>query len=720
MIELAAPWLLLSAPVAAAPVLLHLVRRRKPRDLGWGAMRFLAVVAAEQRRRLAVQERLLLFLRTAALLAAALAASRPAWIERAETQPLLTRAGRVACVLAIDNSAATGAGSDIEAVRGLALAWLATLRPGDEVTVLPLSRLTEPEIDPLVDLAAARSQIEAIRPSSLPADHPALLLAGLDRLQSHLNPHAELVLIAGGRAYGWQREDRRWDELARRLAAPEHGSRDRPHVIVLEPRLATVPDLAVTAVELSAARAAPRTRLPVRIAVANRNGPEREVTLRIDLDTRTLEELSLTLAPNSESEMVVRLPPLDPGDHVIEARLVDANDALPSSDVRSAAVVAEARLPILLAEAETGRGLAGSLGTLAAALDPEDGTDPLAPFAPRRVAATQLMDPARAEELLSASSAVVLGGVAALDAGALAAIERFVAGGGGLLVIPGTGVDPQHWAKAWYRGGDGALPGPPTAIRTHNPPRGALAAPGGTHQLSLVFSGSAAAALTQLGITRSLELPLPGAGAPNDAAAPLLLDDGTPLLLERRRGQGRCVLLATAVDGSWGDLPWRAAFVPLVRTLIADLAARPTPPRTLTPLQRPAFPVASAARLHGPDGDLALSTGTWDGRPSLLGPQLTSPGTYTLLDEDGTVLARRAVAPSLAAYDLTPTTPADAAATDALGAWRAASPTAAAALVEGGARHGVELWAWLVLVAAAALLTEAWVCGRSARQETGP
>ncbi|MBN8527206.1 MAG: BatA domain-containing protein, partial [Planctomycetes bacterium] len=41
MIELAAPWLLLAAPVAAAPVLLHLVRRRRPRDLGWGAMRFL-------------------------------------------------------------------------------------------------------------------------------------------------------------------------------------------------------------------------------------------------------------------------------------------------------------------------------------------------------------------------------------------------------------------------------------------------------------------------------------------------------------------------------------------------------------------------------------------------------------------------------------------------------------------------------------------------------
>jgi hypothetical protein len=717
MIELAAPWLLLAAPVAAAPVLLHLVRRRKPRDLGWGAMRFLAVVAAEQRRRLAVQERLLLILRTVALLLAALAASRPAWVERVESQPLLTRSGRVACVLAIDDSATTGAGQDLAAVRALALAWLDTLRPGDEVTVLPLSRLTEPAIDPLVDLAAARSQIEGVLPSALAADYPGLLLAGLDRLQAHLNPHAELVLVAGGRAHGWQRDDRRWDELARRLAAPVHGSRDRPHVVILEAPATALPDLAVTAVELSAPRAAPRARMPVRVAVANRGAAPRQVTLRIDLDGRTIEELAVAPETDGEIETVIRLPPLDPGDHVVEASLLDAADAFPASDARAAAIVAEARLSILLAEADTGRGLAGSLGALAAALDPDDGADALAPFAPRRVAATQLMDPARAEELLAGSSAVVLGGIAALDAGALAALERFVAGGGGLLVVPGDGVDPVHWARAWYRGGDGALPGPPGALRVHRPPLGALAAPGGSHQLTRIFTGSAAPALAQLGITASLELPRPGAGAPADAAAPLLLDDGSPLLLERRRGQGRCVLFATALDGTWGDLPWRAAFVPMVRSLISDLAARPTPPRTLEPLQRPAFPVASGARLIGPDGELALSSGTWDGRPSLLGPPLTSPGAYTLVAGDGTVVARRAVTPALAAHDLTPATPADRAAADALGAWRAAGPAAAAALVEGDQRHGIELWAWLVLAAVAALLAEAWLCGHAARQE---
>ena len=716
MIELAAPWLLLATPIAAAPFVLHLVRRRRPRDVGWGAMRFLAVVAAEQRRRLAVQERLLLILRTAALLAAAVAASRPAWVERSAAAPVLERGGRVACVLAIDDSAASGAAGGDAVARSLAAAWLSTLRDGDEVTVLPLSLLTEPAVDPLVDLAAARSQVEAIRPSALAADHPALLLAALDRLQAHLNPHAEVVLVASGRAEGWRRGDRRWDELARRLAAPLHGTRERPHIVVLEPPTRRVDDMAITAVIPASARVAPRTRVPVRITVAG-HGVRRDVTLRIALNGRTIEELTVSPPADGESEVAIRLPPVEPGDHVISALLVDANDAFPASDTCAAGLVAEARLGVLLAEAVPGRGLSGSLGPLAAALDPDDGTDPFAPFAPRRVAATQLLDGARADELLNGTSAVVLGGVAALDAGALAAIERFVAAGGGLLVVPGDGIDPAHWATAWYRGGDGALPAPPGAVRDHRPHASATAAPGSAHPLAEVFANAGSHALGQLSINRSLELPRPGDGAPDDASAPLLLDDGSPLLIERRRGQGRAVLLATTLDGSWGDLPWRAAMVPLVRTLIGDIAAKPSPPRTLLPLQRPAFPPASGARLSGPAGDLPVESGSWDGRSALRGPPLTSPGTYTLFAADGAVLARRAVAVERAAHDLTPTSEADDAAADVLGAWRAADPAGAIVLVDGGQRRGAELWPWLIALAVIALLTEAYICGRAARDE---
>jgi hypothetical protein len=52
----------------------------------------------------------------------------------------------------------------------------------------------------------------------------------------------------------------------------------------------------------------------------------------------------------------------------------------------------------------------------------------------------------------------------------------------------------------------------------------------------------------------------------------LALDDGTPLLVERRQGAGRLVYLATTADLGWTDLPARAAFLPLVQALTMSLA----------------------------------------------------------------------------------------------------------------------------------------------------
>ena len=718
MIELAAPWLLAAAPLAGVPVLLHLVRRRRPRDRDWGAMRFLAVVAAEQRRRLAVQERLLLILRTLALAAAALAASRPAWVEHGPDAPVLARAGRVACVLAIDDSAAALAAGGADSVRALALAWLGTLQPGDEVTVLPLSRLTEPRVDPLVDLAAARAQVTAVRGVPIPGDHPGLLLAGLERLRDHLNPHAELVLVAGGRAAAWRRGDQRWDELARRLAMPARGSRGRPHVVVLQAPAAPVADLAITALDAGAARAAPRARLPLRIAVSNRGPTLREVSVQVELDERIVEELRLSVTGSSTAEVQVRLPPLDPGDHAITARLVDAGDGFPVSDSRSLALVAEARIGVLLVEAVPGRRLDGSLGAVACALDPEDGADPLAPFAPRRIDAVRL-SAGRAEGLLAEARAVVLGGVAALDPGALAAVESWVAAGGGLLVVPGPDIDTAHWNRSWWRGGDGLLPcaaGPEVGLEAA---LGLRLTPGTTHPLAAVLA-EADSALAEVRIDRALLLPTPGEGAPADASAPLLFGDDTPLVVERGRGRGRVALLATSLDGSWGDLPWRAGMVPIIRTLIADLAARPTPPRTLAPLDRPAFAERPGLRLRGPAGQVALDAGTWEGSPSLIGAPLALPGCYTLIDADDRVVGRRAVAALPEALDLALATPADGAAADALGAWRAADPLSAQALVAQGPRRGFELWPWLLLLALTALLAEGWLCGRAAGAERAP
>ena len=72
-----APWMLLGLIGAAAPILLHLLRRRTAGRIEWGAWMFLFDSLKKNRRRLMVTDWVLLTLRTLALAAAALAFARP-------------------------------------------------------------------------------------------------------------------------------------------------------------------------------------------------------------------------------------------------------------------------------------------------------------------------------------------------------------------------------------------------------------------------------------------------------------------------------------------------------------------------------------------------------------------------------------------------------------------------------------------------------------------
>jgi len=57
-----------------------------------------------------------------------------------------------------------------------------------------------------------------------------------------------------------------------------------------------------------------------------------------------------------------------------------------------------------------------------------------------------------------------------------------------------------------------------------------------------------------------------------DARVLAKLDDGEPLLVERRIGRGRAVMLGAGVQVGWSNLPLRQIFLPLVTQLTLELA----------------------------------------------------------------------------------------------------------------------------------------------------
>lgn len=77
MIGFLAPWALLALPLAALPLLLHLLQRRDPPTVEFPAVRYLVQVTQEHTRRLKLRHWLLLAVRTLLVVALILAAARP-------------------------------------------------------------------------------------------------------------------------------------------------------------------------------------------------------------------------------------------------------------------------------------------------------------------------------------------------------------------------------------------------------------------------------------------------------------------------------------------------------------------------------------------------------------------------------------------------------------------------------------------------------------------
>jgi hypothetical protein len=71
------PWLLLTLPLIALPVIIHLINQQRFQSVEWAAMRFLLSAKALSRGYTRLRQFLILLLRMLAVAAAILAVSRP-------------------------------------------------------------------------------------------------------------------------------------------------------------------------------------------------------------------------------------------------------------------------------------------------------------------------------------------------------------------------------------------------------------------------------------------------------------------------------------------------------------------------------------------------------------------------------------------------------------------------------------------------------------------
>lgn len=716
------PGLLGGLAVALVPLLIHLLHRRRVRRVDWGAMRFLAMLLATSRRRLALEHWLLLGLRCLILALIALAFCRPALVSGPVPEERIVRHGRTAAILLIDDSLSTAVGRGqprMDAIKALARAYLDSLEPGDEVSVLTASGLADPPGDPLFDLASAHALVADLRASQTAADIPELLAAGSAQIARHLNPGVELVLLTDGDAAGWQAADRaQWRALCSRLRTPgarASGTRGFPRLLVCAPSArANEENLGIAALATQRALIPPTTPIALHVAVFHHGRRVRADTrIQLRVDGRTVAERAIRLKPGQEHEAVFTHAFAEPGSHVVEAILLGARDDLPDDDRRLLALEVAEREAVLLVEGRQAPGLGGSLAFVAAALAPEPDARGL--FAPRRIAVTEL-----AEHDLAPYRVIVLGDVPALEAEAVAALERHLVAGGGILLTVGPETDPGVANRSWARGGDGFLPAP---IAEPVAPSGALfpRTVAGSHRALRAFIGTPQAAWHVTRVDRYLRLDA-AAVPPGELQVLLALSDGSPLLVERRRGLGAVMMLTTSADPSWSDLALQPAFAPLIQGVVAHLGGRVFPPRNLLPGQALAHPGAGdehTVNVVDDNGrDLPLAARTWRGKPVFATAPLARAGVYTV--RDGLETTHYAVAVDPREGRLAP-----------LGRERlrqllapvdpvsVARPERLRALFAAGARERHELWRHLVAAAVVLLVTELLLVRRTTRAERG-
>ena len=583
-------------PLAAIPVVLHLITLLRLRTVEISTFRFLMDGYVRQRRRVRLLEYAVMLLRFAFIVLIVFLLARPV-VERFS---MLGGGGSRDVTVVVDAGASMGLSSGgttsmsraIEAAAGV----VNLLDRRDHVRVIAAG--SRPEV--VTEGFAANPERTAARLRTIaPSLGEADLAAALEQAaRAPRRGAAYLFVVTDGLA-------RKWSRL-----------RDHPALDQIDPETEVVvmnvgPTEPVANVGVIGDP--PRDRaamkgLPVLLHARLVNGSTRrdaETVLSVVLDDRTVRQLPVTLAPEGAERVSLHVTPRSAGP--VRGRFQLPGDVFPDDDAYRFVINAQPRLSVLIItgpEAQTKGDEAERRSRdprtyLEAALRSPLLAESGAGERDRRVAAAIEVEdaPFRAvpDAQLSAADVVVLAD-APLDAALGERLRRFAASGGGLLVMPGRHVDASRYNAHLLRPHPRLRSAAPGLLL--EPPRGDVddeAAFTGVARVSLshpvmrgfardhrdkrYFSGVRVGRRFGMRFADPLEHAEPQASpAPRRFARPEALleaDDGSPLLAEAAIGAGRVVLFAVPATPDWSSLPLGREFVPLMVRAVTHLQRPP-------------------------------------------------------------------------------------------------------------------------------------------------
>jgi hypothetical protein len=580
------------------PFLAHLLSKKKYDRVDWGAMQFLEM-SQKTRRRIRLEEILLMLLRMGLIVLIAIALARP-WLEGGFLAKYVSTETRDV-VFVVDGSYSMGWEGKAKTPHVAANEWahrfLGELTPGDAVALLDARDQVRPVVEqPSRDGGFVRDRLNALPPPTGSSNLAEAAAEGVRIASRSSNVARDVVILTDGQARGWRAGDgalwARFDDQLAQAAV-------RPRVWVVDVAQFVSDDRANFSLEsLVPSRELTVPDFPVRFKTKVRYSGGKEATTRkvwLEIDGQRLADKSVTvrLEPNGEASVEFEYRFTSAGSHLVTAA-IDA-DNLPGDNRADCAISVTKALPVLLVDGAPSRSpVNGETFFARAALSSAENDTPW-------IRATSVdrdrLDPAA----LADYEVLVLANVRSLRKEEIAAIRAYVASGGGLLIALGDAVDGPAWNDALYAEGRGLLPAQlgritpadPTLVNAVTVRESSLDAPW-LQRFKQENGGGLATARFDKWWTVALparprgggdeivfdeDQPQAGVAADDPAPPPVspplvdaLLNVGDPLLVSRRFGAGRVMLLAAPLDADWGTLPAKEDYVPLLHEVIFQLA----------------------------------------------------------------------------------------------------------------------------------------------------
>lgn len=549
------PLLLWAVPLAAVPIVIHLLNRRRFHQVRWAAMEYLLKALERNRKRLRMEQWLVLLLRTLAVLLLVSLVARPQ----------LGGGGLVSTVthhvLLLDDTASmrqrAGSVALFDKAQDQLRRFASTLREtrnGDLVSIVRASAAQQPDVWAArvgedVERAIGKALGE-MRCSDATADLGAVLVETQKRAKATKEAsRTDYYLVGDLRAHDWIGED---DKPRTKLLAAVAGlDPQREHLHAMGVGSRDADNLAVTAVRCVDRMAT--AGVPVELAVDVQNfgldaTPAGELLVEVDARTRVTRPLP-PLAPGERVAVPVLHTFHTPGDHRIEASFAAVDHYL-VDDRRTLALPVQATSRVLLVDGEPEDGEGGETMFLQVALDP--GGDQ-----PSGVTAEVVAESGLAEVDLAPFDMVFLCNVPVPARSTIEKLEQFVAAGGGLAIFVGAQVDPTRWTEAMWRNGQGLLPLPLGEIAGDPDRRERMWLADAGHPLCGKFGDVLKLLVDSTVLVKRYLTVVDDPAAKASVVARMRDADGPPAIATRTFGDGggQVVLFAITADKHWSNWP---------------------------------------------------------------------------------------------------------------------------------------------------------------------